>query len=312
MLKQEDAASIKPEPTGVQPVFRFAPSPNGELHIGHAYSALFGFALCRRAGGRFLLRIEDIDPTRCRPEYEQGIYRDLAWLGLEWEEPVRRQSDHLDDYRAATDRLRSAGLIYPSFMSRAEIAAATTDPSWPRDPDRAPLYPGTDRDLEPDAIQTRIAAGDAYALRLRIDKAVAMAIDMAGPLTWNEQGKGPDGETGTIAANPSAWGDFMVARKDTPTSYHLAVVVDDAEQSVTHVVRGQDLFAATAAHVLLQRLLGLPSPIYHHHALVNDEAGRKLSKSDGATSLRSLREAGATPTDIRRMIGIDDALVEQA
>jgi glutamyl-Q tRNA(Asp) synthetase len=288
----------------VQPVFRFAPSPNGELHLGHACSALVDFELCRRAGGRFLLRIEDIDPTRCRREYEEGIYRDLAWLGLAWEEPVRRQSEHMDDYRAATMRLKAMGLVYPSFMTRAEIAAATGDPKWPRDPDGAPLYPGRDRDLDPAEAEARIAGGAPYALRIRMERALALA----GPLSWTEEGEGPNGESGTVEADPAAWGDFVVARKEVPTAYHLAVVVDDAAQGVTNVVRGRDLFFATAAHVLLQKLLGLPSPRYRHHALVADEAGRKLSKSDRDTSLRALREAGATPKDIRRMVGIDAAL----
>jgi glutamyl-Q tRNA(Asp) synthetase len=288
----------------VQPVFRFAPSPNGELHLGHAYSALVDFELCRRAGGRFLLRIEDIDPARCRPEYEDAIYRDLAWLGLAWEEPVRRQSEHMDDYRAATGLLQAMGVVYPSFTSRAEIAAATGDPKWPRDPDGAPLYPGRDRDLDPAEAEARIAAGAPYALRIRMDRAPALA----GPLSWVEEGEGPNGESGTVAADPAAWGDFVVARKEVPTAYHLAVVVDDAAQGVTHVVRGRDLFFATAAHVLLQELLGLPAPLYHHHALVTDKAGRKLSKSDRDTSLRALRETGATPEDIRRMVGIGAAL----
>ena len=302
----EELHSYLPEPPGVQPVFRFAPSPNGELHLGHAYSALLGFDLCRRAGGRFLLRIEDIDPARCRPEYEQAIYRDLAWLGLEWEEPVRRQSTHMDDYRAETRRLREMGVLYPSFMSRAEIAAATVDPAWPRDPDQAPLYPGNDRDLDPADADDRIAAGTPYALRIRIDKAVAMT----GRLSWRETGEGPDGETGIVEANPAAWGDFIIARKDTPTAYHLAVVVDDDLQDVTHIVRGKDLFLATAAHRLLQTLLGLPAPVYHHHALVTDRTGRKLSKSDADTSLRALREGGASPADIRQLVGIDAALAE--
>jgi glutamyl-Q tRNA(Asp) synthetase len=288
----------------VQPVFRFAPSPNGELHLGHACSALVDFELCRRAGGRFLLRIEDIDPARCRPEYEDAIYRDLAWLGLAWEEPVRRQSEHMDDYRAATRRLQAMGLVYPSFMSRAEIAAATGDPKWPRDPDGAPLYPGRDRDLDPATAEARIAAGAPYALRIRMDR----ALEFAGPLSWIEEGEGPNGESGTVEANPTAWGDFIVARKEVPTAYHLAVVVDDAAQGVTHVVRGRDLFFATAAHVLLQKLLGLPAPHYRHHALVTDKAGRKLSKTDRDTSLRALREAGATPEDIRRMVGFDATL----
>lgn len=286
----------------MQPVFRFAPSPNGELHLGHAFSALLGFELSRRAGGRFLLRIEDIDRDRCRPEYEDAIYRDLAWLGLEWEEPVRRQSEHMDDYRAATGRLRRKVLIYPAFMSRAEIAAATADPSWPRDPDGAPLYSAADRGLTRQEAQARIAAGAPFALRIDVEKAVALA----GRLSWRENGIG--GESRLVEANPAIWGDFVIARRDVPTSYHLAVVVDDADQGVTHVVRGRDLFLATAAHRLLQALLGLPEPVYRHHRLITDATGKKLSKADRATALRALREAGATVGDIRRRLGIDDLL----
>jgi glutamyl-Q tRNA(Asp) synthetase len=299
-LLDEAGPRIKPPPTAVQPVFRFAPSPNGELHLGHALSALTVDRLCREAGGRFLLRIEDIDRTRCRPEYETGILRDLAWLGLAWERPVRRQSEHMDAYAEALARLTAAGLVYPAFMSRAEIAAATAYPAAPRDPDGAPLYPGADRDLDPGEAARRIAAGAPHAFRLRMDEAVRRA----GPLAWRESGAGPAGETGTLRADPSAWGDVVIARKETPTSYHLAATVDDALQGVTHVVRGRDLFHATAVHRLLQALLGLPEPAYHHHALVTDGAGRKLSKSDRDTSLRSLREAGATPADIRRMVGM--------
>jgi len=290
----------------VQPVFRFAPSPNGELHLGHAFSALFGFELCRQAGGRFLLRIEDIDLGRCRPEYEDAIYRDLAWLGLEWEEPVRRQSEHMDDYRAAAERLRQMDLIYPAFMSRAEIAAATADPSWPRDPDGAPLYPDCDRALTWLEAQARIDAGVPHALRINTEKALARA----GRLSWREEDEEVAGEDGMVEANPALWGDFVIARRDVPTSYHLAVVVDDAGQGITHVVRGRDLFLATAAHRLLQALLGLPEPVYHHHRLITDATGKKLSKADRATSLRSLREAGTTAGEIRHRLGIDDLLSE--
>lgn len=288
----------------MQPVFRFAPSPNGELHLGHAYSALIDFELCRRAGGRFLLRIEDIDPARCRPEYVDGIYRDLAWLGIEWDQEVRRQSEHMDDYRAATKRLDEMGLLYPSFMSRAEIAAVTREPGWPRDPDGAPHYPGHDRELDPAEVKSRLAANEPHSLRIRMGEAIAIA----GPLSWHEEGAGNDGESGEIKADPTAWGDFVVARKDVPTAYHLAVIVDDAAQGVTHVVRGRDLFFATAAHRLLQTLLDLPAPIYHHHALVTDAAGEKLSKSDRATSLRALRDDGVTPSDIRERLRIDEVL----
>ena len=278
----------------MQPVFRFAPSPTGYLHLGHALSALIDHDLCRAAGGRFLLRIEDIDRTRCRPEFETAIYEDLAWLGIAWEEPVRRQSEHMADYAAALEHLRAMDLIYPAFMSRAEIASATADPAWPRDPDGTPLYPAHDRDLPAAEAERRVAAGEPYALRLRMDRAFARA----GQSSWTEE------DEGTVTADPAAWGDVIVARKETPTSYHLSVVVDDAVQGVTHVVRGRDLYQATAIHLLLQKLLALPSPVYRHHRLILGADGRKLSKSDRATSLRSLREAGATPEDIRRMVGL--------
>ena len=285
------------------PVFRFAPSPNGYLHLGHAFSALLNFDLAGQAGGRFLLRVEDIDATRCRPEFEFAIYQDLAWLGITWETPVRRQSDHLADYRAALDRLAAQGLIYPSFESRAEIARLVADRDanggWPRDPDGAPHYPGSAR-LLAGSERNRLLQSDApYALRL--DMAAACA--QIGDLGWTEHGEGPDGETGTVAARPQAWGDVILARKETPTSYHLSVVGDDALQGVSEVVRGQDLFWSTSLHRLLQRLLGLPQPAYRHHRLLRDDSGRKLSKSTAATGLRELRAGGATPADIRRLIG---------
>ncbi|MGE0565506.1 MAG: tRNA glutamyl-Q(34) synthetase GluQRS [Pseudolabrys sp.] len=277
------------------PVFRFAPSPNGYLHLGHALSALLNADMARAAGGRLLLRIEDIDTARCKPEYEQAIDDDLAWLGIAWERPVRRQSEHLPDYREALDRLDTMGLVYPSFESRAEIAQTALG----RDPDGAPLYPGTAKLLSPVERERRIAAGEPYALRLDMNAAMARA----GPLAWEETG-GDKGMT-TIAANPAAWGDVVLARKDTPTSYHLSVVVDDALQGVTHVVRGLDLFESTSVHRLLQALLGLPAPVYCHHRLILDEEGRKLSKSTRATGLRELRAEGATPADIRRLVGLD-------
>ncbi len=288
------------------PVFRFAPSPNGFLHLGHARSALLNFDLAQQSGGRLLLRIEDIDATRCRPEYEQAIYEDLAWLGIAWEEPVRRQSEHLELYREAVDRLAHDGLIYPAFESRAEIARMVGEKertgAWPRDPDGAPVYPGTGRQLTEVERAQRIRAEVPYALRLDMTAAVARAT---GALSWREQGAGPDDETGDVPARPEQWGDVILARKDTPTSYHLAVVIDDALQGVTHVVRGQDLFWATGVHRLLQELLGLPQPVYHHHALVLDEAGQKLSKSTRSTALRDLRAGGATPAEIRRLVGIN-------
>jgi glutamyl-Q tRNA(Asp) synthetase len=296
----------------MQPVFRFAPSPNGFLHLGHAYSALLNFDLARQAGGRFLLRIEDIDSTRCRPEFEAAIYEDLAWLGLSWETPVRRQSEHFAPYRDAIEKLSAQGLIYPSFESRAEIARLVAEresagPS-PRDPDGVPLYPGTARLLPAKERERRIEAGAPYALRLDMAAARARAKNLAQNLiqnlSWTEQGEGPNGEQGAVAARPEAWGDVILARKETPTSYHLSVVVDDALQGVTEVVRGQDLFWSTSVHRLLQALLGIPQPAYRHHRLILDSSGQKLSKSTNSTALRSLRADGASPADIRRLIGL--------
>jgi glutamyl-Q tRNA(Asp) synthetase len=286
------------------PVFRFAPSPNGYLHLGHAYSALLNFDAARESGGRLLLRIEDIDRARCRPEFETAIYQDLAWLGIGWETPVRRQSEHLSDYRKALENLRAMDLVYPSFESRAEIAGLVAEREahapWPRDPDGAPLYPGAAKLLSADARGRLFESGAPYARRL--DRAAARA--RAGDLTWIEHGDGPEGEAGKVAARPEAWGDVILARKETPTSYHLSVVIDDALQGVTEVVRGEDLFWSTSVHRLLQVLLGLPQPSYRHHRLVLDAEGRKLSKSTAATGLRELRACGATPADIRRLIGL--------
>ncbi|MGY6708043.1 MAG: tRNA glutamyl-Q(34) synthetase GluQRS [Rhizobiaceae bacterium] len=289
-----------------RPVFRFAPSPNGELHLGHAYSAMLNFAMARETGGRFLLRIEDIDIGRCRREYEEAILRDLAWLGLEWEEPVRRQSDHFEDYAEALDRLVDEELVYPAFMSRGDIRdhiAGSEDAgaTWPRDPDGTALYPGLDRNLSKSERRARIAAGEPYSWRIDMEAAVARA---GKGLSWHEEGIGPQSETGPVAADPAAWGDVIVARRDVPTSYHLAVVVDDAIQDVTHVVRGRDLFHATAVQRLIQELLGLSAPTYLHHDLILGEDGRKLSKSRRDTAIGSLREAGAQPRDIARMVGL--------
>jgi glutamyl-Q tRNA(Asp) synthetase len=289
------------------PVFRFAPSPNGVLHLGHALSALVNADMARAAGGRLLLRIEDIDEARCRPEFEAAIYEDLAWLGLEWELPVRRQSEHLDNYRAALAKLDAMGLIYPTFESRAEITAmvaqreARSQGDWPRDPDGAPLYPGDAKRMPAAERAQRLASGAPNALRLDMQ----VALHHTGALTWIETGAGPNGETGSVSADPAAWGDVVLARKDTPTSYHLAVVVDDAAQGVSDVVRGNDLFHATSVHRLLQALLGLPAPRYHHHRLILDVQGNKLSKSTQATGLRELRAQGVTPAAIRTMVGLD-------
>jgi glutamyl-Q tRNA(Asp) synthetase len=290
------------------PVFRFAPSPNGYLHLGHAYSALLNFDAARQAGGRMLLRIEDIDSARCRPEFEATIYQDLGWLGIGWETPVRRQSAHLAEYRAAVERLAAQGLVYPSFESRAEIARLVAEREaqapWPSDPDGVPLYPGTAKSLSSDQRSWLIEQGVPYALRLDMEAACAKVCTKAGDLGWVERGEGPDGQAGMVAARPEAWGDVILARKETPTSYHLSVVIDDALQGVTEVVRGQDLFWSTSVHRLLQQLLDLPVPVYRHHRLILDRAGRKLSKSTEATGLRELRSQGATPEVIRRLAGL--------
>jgi glutamyl-Q tRNA(Asp) synthetase len=287
-----------------QPVFRFAPSPNGYLHLGHALSALLNFDMARAAGGRFLLRMEDIDAARCRPEFEAAIYEDLAWLGLSWEHPVRRQSEHLDDYRAALQTLQAMHLTFPSFESRAEIAHMVGDRDvrerWPRDPDGVPVYPGAARQMKEQDRQARIARGDPYAIRLDMEK----AMEWTGPLRWSESGSGPAAECGDVLADPVAWGDVIVGRKEMPTSYHLAVVIDDALQGVTDVVRGRDLFWSTSVHRVLQALLGLPAPNYRHHQLILDPDGKKLSKSTLATGLRELRAQGMTPADIRRLVNV--------
>jgi glutamyl-Q tRNA(Asp) synthetase len=287
------------------PVFRFAPSPNGFLHLGHALSALLNAKMARAKGGRLLLRIEDIDTARCRPEYEIAIYEDLTWLGLRWETPVRKQSEHYEDYRAALAKLEAMGLIYPSFETRAEIArlvaARETQGEWPRDPDGAPLYPGRADAMPEFERKRRIDDGETYALRLDMRAALARA----GRLSWIETGAGPTGETGTITANPAVWGDVILARKETPTSYHLSVAVDDATQEISDVVRGCDLFHATAVHRLLQVLLDMRQPRYHHHRLILDANGNKLSKSTRSTGLRELRADGASPGQVRRLAGLD-------
>lgn len=289
-----------------QPVFRFAPSPNGALHLGHAHSALLNHDRARAAGGRFLLRIEDIDTERCTPAFEQGIYEDLSWLGVDWEKPVRRQSEHFAEYRAALDRLVAAELVYPAFLSRGEVRGIIAEAEargkhWPHDPDGAPLYPADDRGLSKRARTKRLKSGEPFAWRLDMARAIEAA---GGPLSWEERGMGPEGETGTVRARPQLWGDVVLARKDVPTSYQLSVVVDDALQEVTEVVRGRDLFHATSVQRLLQTLLGLPAPAYFHHELIPGPDGRKLSKSFRDTGLKALREAGVTPAEVRRMVGL--------
>lgn len=290
-------------PDSQKPAFRFAPSPNGPLHLGHALSAMLNHDAADAAGGRFLLRMEDIDIARCTPQFEAAIYEDLAWLGLRWEIPVRRQSDHLDAYRAALDRLRECGLVYPAFLTRGEVKAyalaeETRGTPWPRDPDGAYLYPPTDRDRSETERKRLLESGAKHVWRLDMLRALD---GIAGPLHWSEAG---DGSIIDVAADPAAWGDVVLWRSDAPSSYHLSVVVDDALQGITEVIRGRDLFAATAVHRLLQTLLDLPAPSYRHHRLILDSDGRKLSKSAGDTGLSALRANGLSPLDIRRLVGL--------
>jgi glutamyl-Q tRNA(Asp) synthetase len=270
-------------------VTRFAPSPTGWLHLGHAHSALTGWHRARAESGRFLLRIEDIDPARCRPEFETAILEDLAWLGLDWAGPVRRQSEHLDDYRAALGKLDALGLLYPCFCSRKDIAAAVSAPHGPE----GPVYPGTCRNLSADVARGRQARGDPYALRLNVAKALARS----GPLTFHDE------REGAVAARPETLGDVVLARRDAPASYHLCVTVDDHLQGVTLVTRGTDLFHATHIHRLLQAILGLNVPAYAHHLLLTNAAGERLSKRDGAMALRALRKAGRSAAEVRALAG---------
>ncbi|WP_142847798.1 tRNA glutamyl-Q(34) synthetase GluQRS [Telmatospirillum sp. J64-1] len=274
-------------------VTRFAPSPTGGLHLGHAHSALFGWLAARQAGGQFLLRLEDIDPVRCRPEFAEGILEDLAWLGLTWDGPVRRQSEHMEDYARALGRLDEMSLLYPCFCTRKDIQEEIARAGHaPHGPD-GPLYPGLCRALPRAEADARMAAGEPYALRLDMHAAIAAA----GPLTWHDRGKGE------IVATPEIFGDVVLARKDVPTSYHLAVTVDDYLQGITLVTRGEDLFEATHIHRLLQALLGLHVPDWHHHRLLTDETGRRFAKRDKSLTLQALRESGKTPAEVQAMAG---------
>ncbi len=286
-----------------KPKFRFAPSPNGPLHLGHALSAILNYDMAAETGGDFLLRIEDIDLARCTPDFEAGIHADLAWLGLHWQEPVRRQSEHFPAYQEALQTLIGRGLVYPAFLTRGEVKAkvATFEASgrpWPRDPDGTPLYPLDDRERSNAERQRLLATGMKHAWRLDVERAMTA---VGGRLHWQESG---DGERGDIPADPAAWGDVVLSRSDAPSSYHLSVVVDDAAQGITHVVRGLDLFHATSIHRLLQTLLNLPEPLYHHHRLVLDDNGRKLSKSLGDTGIAEWRRRGLSPAELRRRIGL--------
>ncbi|HUA76567.1 MAG TPA: tRNA glutamyl-Q(34) synthetase GluQRS [Acetobacteraceae bacterium] len=285
-------------------VTRFAPSPTGLLHLGHAHAALFAQRRAREAGGRFLLRIEDIDATRARPEFRAAILEDLAWLGLDWDGPVRIQSGHLPEYRATLAALSARNLLYPCFCTRAEIAreieAAAAAPhaipshAIPWGPD-GPVYPGTCRRLSASERAARIASGAPYALRLDI----TAALTTIPPLSYSEHGT-------RIPCDPAPFGDIVLARKDAPASYHLCVAHDDAAQGVSLVTRGEDLKPATAIHRLLQTLLGWPEPAYAHHRLLTDPSGRRLAKRDNAATLRSLREAGLSPAAVRAMAGMPD------
>jgi len=280
----------------METVTRFAPSPSGRLHLGHAYSALFAAKAARDAGGRFLLRIEDIDKGRSRSEYETGIYEDLAWLGLRWDEPVRRQSDHMADYRHALGRLEAEGLVYPCFCTRKDLREeAARSIAAPHGPD-GPLYPGTCRHRSAAEAAERVASGEAFALRLDMARAAART----GPLTFTDR------VLGKTAVEPESCGDVVLARKDIATSYHLAVIWDDALQGVTLVTRGMDLLHATHIHRILQALLGLSEPEYHHHRLLTDDSGRRFAKRDRAETIRAMREAGQPAHAVRARAGFPD------
>ena len=275
-----------------KPVFRFAPSPNGNMHLGHAYSALSTYHFSQKMNGRFLLRLEDIDTNRCRQEFIDGIFEDLEWLGIEWEEPVRKQSEHFSDYKNALNKLEEKNLIYPCFATRKEVMEAINaqqKPVYPLDPDGVPIYPSLHKYLSKHEVEKFIREGQAYCYRLNMQAALESISNKA---SLNITYMNDEGETSIEIAEPQRWGDVIVMRKDTPTSYHLSVVVDDALQNVSHVTRGMDLKNATDLHRLLQELLGLPSPVYYHHKLLLDKNGEKFSKSKSSQSLKDLRTTG--------------------
>lgn len=278
------------------PTFRFAPSPNGKLHLGHAYSALFSAQQAKLHKAQLLLRIEDIDRARCKPEFAEQALADLEWLGLDWQQPVRHQSRHMHEYTIIIDRLERLGLLYPCFCTRARLSNAP----GPKDPDGTTVYPGYCRLMTKMERNRRMTAGEPFALRLDMAKAILAA----GPdLSFYEAGSGPNGETGVVSCTPQAWGDVVLARKDIATSYHIAVVHDDAIQAISHITRGIDLFHATSIHRVLQSILELPVPVYIHHRLISDDTGRKLSKSARDRSLAALRDDGVTPAMIRHQFG---------
>jgi len=285
-------------------VTRFAPSPTGFLHLGHAYSAILASDAAAKAGGVFLLRLEDIDTTRCRPEFEISIYDDLAWLGLDWPLPIRRQSDHMADYAAALDRLRALGVVYRCFLTRKEIAAASLSaPHTPGEGADGVIYRGPAQRMSLDEEDSRIARGESFAWRLSLKYSQDLLGENFARLEFVEREPGSNTEQ-IASAQPDLLGDVIIARKDTPTSYHLSVTHDDALQGVTHIIRGEDLLLSTHIHVLLQRLLNLPTPIYWHHPLLTGPDGKRYAKRDKSLTLAALREAGVSPAEIRSRIGL--------
>ena len=292
-------------------VFRFAPSPNGKLHLGHAYSALLNYDWAQRAEGTFKLRIEDIDIARSRAEHVAAIKQDLLWLGIKWEDPPMHQSDRFQEYRVEIDRLKKLGLLYPCFASRQELTVAAKAADSGCDPDGAPLYPGLWRNRKKADVDDRMALGQPYAMRLHMKRALTVAMDKLGgkALTYTAW----DGKTccEQIVADPLRWGDAVIVRKDIPASYHLAVVIDDAAQGITHVVRGADLHAASDLHCLLQVLLDLPRPIYHHHRLILGDDGRKLSKSQGDEALACWRQRGQSGVLVRQRLGLSGEKIQE-
>ena len=284
-------------PKTPEQIFRFAPSPNGFLHIGHAYSALFNWDMARKTNGKLLLRFEDIDDQRCSKEFETEILKDLEWLEVEWSGEIRRQSDHYDDYEIVLNQLDQLGVLYPSFLSRSKVqdALRTIPASWPSDPDGVPHYPGDEREWSKEKIKEAMATHERYSRRLDIKKA---NNNISEKILWLEKEK-------RVEADPLLWGDVVLGRSDCPASYNLCVVIDDAATGITNIVRGEDLYEATSVHILLQKLLGLPSPIYHHHRLICDDTGRKLSKSEGDVALSHWRKKGMSVQDIREHLGLE-------
>jgi glutamyl-Q tRNA(Asp) synthetase len=283
---------------------RFAPSPTGHLHLGHAYSAMKTFETARAAGGQCLLRIEDIDTTRCKPEFEDQILADLKWLGFDWPTPIRRQSEHLDGYAAVINALAERGLVYRCFKTRKEIAKdIARAPHAPGEGPEGLIYPGPETPMSTDEEDERLRNGESFSWRLAIKACRDELGDAFNALMFIEEGRGPDGETGLVIAKPDLLGDVILARKDIGTSYHIAACHDDALQGMTHVIRGEDLFFTTHLHVLLQKLMGWPKPIYRHHRLVRDQGGKRFAKRDKSMTLKALREQGFTPDQLKDMAG---------